>query len=230
MGGVLPYKWEVYCSTNGRCTAGFPFLQGLEDRKVQRYKWGAYCRTNWRCTAVLSPRPVGVEVSETVTETHGFSRPEVPNSRFAPRFSPSLIHGLCAFFASNSRFFYLFSGPSWHPSRQPLLCHPLSSRFALHGLRALENPNLSRFSGRGWGQQLFSFQSPAVQWMAQTSSLNCLSCRNPYQTPDSLNGLPPFHWKPLFALKSVSTHPLPKNRLWPNLLRLGSLDSSSPFS
>ena len=72
----------------------------------------------------------------------------------------------------------------------------------------------SRFSGRGWGQQLFSFQSPAVQWMARTSSLNCLSCRNPYQTPDSLNCLPPFHWKPLFSLKSASSHPLPKNRLW----------------
>ena len=56
----------------------------------------------------------------------------------------------------------------------------------------------SWFSGRGWGQQLFSFQSPAVQWMARTSSLNCLSCRNPYQTPDSLNCLPSFHWKPLF--------------------------------
>ena len=60
MGGVLPYKWEAYCSTNGRCIVGFPFLQGLEARKVQRYKWGAYCRTNWRCIAVLSPRPVGV--------------------------------------------------------------------------------------------------------------------------------------------------------------------------
>ena len=43
----------------------FPFLQGLEARKVQRYKWGAYCRTNWRCTAVLSWRRVGVGVSET---------------------------------------------------------------------------------------------------------------------------------------------------------------------
>ena len=31
-----------------------------------------------------------------------------------------------------------FSGSSRHPSRQPLLRHPLSSRFALHGLRAFE--------------------------------------------------------------------------------------------
>ena len=28
----------------------------------------------------------------------------------------------------------------------------------------------------------FSFHMPAVHWMARTSSLNCLSCRNPYQT------------------------------------------------
>ena len=48
MGGVLPYKWEAYCSTNGRRIAGFPFLRSLEARKVRRYKWGAYCRTNWR--------------------------------------------------------------------------------------------------------------------------------------------------------------------------------------
>ena len=49
--------------------------------------------------------------------------------------------------------------------------------------------------------------------MARTSSLNCLSCRNPYQTPHSLNCLPPFHCKPLFSLKSALSHPLPKNRL-----------------
>ena len=45
MGGVLPYKWEVYCSTNGRCTVGFPFLQGLDASD-----------TNGGCTAVLSSR------------------------------------------------------------------------------------------------------------------------------------------------------------------------------
>ena len=78
----------------------------------------------------------------------------------------------------------------------------------------------SRFSGRGWGQQLFSFQSPAVQWMGRTSSLNCLSCRNPCQTPDSLNCLPPFHWKTLFSLKSASSHPLPKNLLWKYVIKI----------
>ena len=66
MGGVLPYKWELYCSTNGRCIAGFPFLRSLEARKVQRYNWGTYCRTNWRCTAVLFRQVVGVGVSETL--------------------------------------------------------------------------------------------------------------------------------------------------------------------
>ena len=43
-----------------------------------------------------------------------------------------------------------------------------SPRYALSTLQ-------SWFSGRGWGQQLFSFQSPAVHWIARTSSLNCLS-------------------------------------------------------
>ena len=76
MRGVLPYKWEAYCSTNGKCTVGFPFLQGLEARKVQRYKWGAYCRTNWSCTAILYSRPVRVGVSETLNlETeYGFGK------------------------------------------------------------------------------------------------------------------------------------------------------------
>ena len=66
MGDVLPYKWEAYCRTNGKRTAGFPFLRSLEARKVRRYKWGAYCRTNWRCTAVLFREVVGVGVSETL--------------------------------------------------------------------------------------------------------------------------------------------------------------------
>ena len=72
----------------------------------------------------------------------------------------------------------------------------------------------SWFSGRGWGQQLFSFQSPAVQWIARTSSLNCLSCRNPYQTPHSLNCLPPFHWNPLFFTEKCFVASPSQNRLW----------------
>ena len=31
---VLPYKWGAYCRTNGRRTAGFPFLRSSEARKV----------------------------------------------------------------------------------------------------------------------------------------------------------------------------------------------------
>ena len=76
------------------------------------------------------------------------------------------------------------------------------------------NVNQSRFSGRGWGQQLFSLQSPAVQCMARTSLLNCLSCRNPYQTPVHWIASPHFTEKLFFSLKSASPHPLPKNRLW----------------
>ena len=34
--------------------------------------------------------------------------------------------------------------------------------------------------------------------MARTSSLNCLSCKNPYQTPHSLNPSPLFTENPLF--------------------------------
>ena len=53
MGGVLPYKWEAYCSTNGRRIAGFPFLGSLEARKALPYKRGGvlpyklevHCRT-----------------------------------------------------------------------------------------------------------------------------------------------------------------------------------------
>ena len=58
--------------------------------------------------------------------------------------------------------------------------------------------NRSWFLGSGFGQQLFNFRSPAVHWMARTSSLNCLSCRNPYQTPLSLNPSPLFTEKPFF--------------------------------
>ena len=42
--------------------------------------------------------------------------------------------------------------------------------------------------------------------MVRTSSLNCLSCRNPFQTRHSLNASP-------FSLKSALSHPLPQNPL-----------------
>ena len=45
-GAALPYKWEAYCHTNGRCTVGFPFLQGLEARKVHdAHGWRAAVQT-----------------------------------------------------------------------------------------------------------------------------------------------------------------------------------------
>ena len=62
--------------------------------------------------------------------------------------------------------------------------------------------------------------------MARTSSLNCLSCRNPYQTTHSLNASPRLAAKPDFSLKSALSHPLPKHRLLMNsyLIPLGHLD------
>ena len=58
MGGVLQYKWEVYCwvSPSSR----------LRSQEGPAIPMGGYCRTNWRCTTVLSPGPVGVGVSETL--------------------------------------------------------------------------------------------------------------------------------------------------------------------
>ena len=48
--------------------------------------------------------------------------------------SPSLIHGLCAILASHSRSMRLFQAPL----DSPVLCQPLSSRFALRGSCAFE--------------------------------------------------------------------------------------------
>ena len=46
--------------------------------------------------------------------------------------------------------------------------------------------------------------------MSRTSSLHCLSCRNPYQTPHSLNPSPLFTENPFLSLKSALSDPLPK--------------------
>ena len=59
MGAVLQYKWEVVL-------LGFPFFKAQKPGKSSATNGGAYCRTNWRCTAILSSRPVGVGVSETL--------------------------------------------------------------------------------------------------------------------------------------------------------------------
>ena len=48
--------------------------------------------------------------------------------------------------------------------------------------------------------------------MARTSSLNCLSCRDPNQTLPSLNCLPPLHWKALlFTEKCFVAYPSQKS-------------------
>ena len=54
----------------------------------------------------------------------------MPNSRFALHgFGPSLIHGLCAFFASNSRFMRLFQAPL-----NTCLGSPFFANLSFHGL------------------------------------------------------------------------------------------------
>ena len=54
----------------------------------------------------------------------------MPNSRFALHGErPSLIHGLCAFFASNSRFMRLFQAALDTP-----LDSPFSATLSVHGL------------------------------------------------------------------------------------------------
>ena len=52
-GGVLRYKWQVHCVTNGRCTAiqmkALVSLSNLpQDLEEEKYN-----STNWRCIAVL---------------------------------------------------------------------------------------------------------------------------------------------------------------------------------
>ena len=73
------------------------------------------------------------------TETLKFWRLKVANSAVSTsRFSSSLIRGWCAIFISNSRFMRLFQVALNTSLDSPLVCQPLSSRFALHGLHTLE--------------------------------------------------------------------------------------------
>ena len=62
----------------------------------------------------------------------------------------------------------------------------------------------------------FDFQSPAVHWMARTSSLNGRCCRIPYQCLRSLNALPAFSEKAFFFtdwcfVTSPSPNPVPNH-------------------
>ena len=74
----------------------------------------------------------------------------MPNFWFALHgSSPSLIHGLCAFFASNSRLMRLFQAAldTPGPLDSPSATLTLSSRFALHGLRAFDaDPQEAKFA------------------------------------------------------------------------------------
>ena len=64
--------------------------------------------------------------------------------------------------------------------------------------------------------------------MAQTSSLNCLSCRNPYQTPHSLNPSPLFTENPfLFTEKCFVGSPAQKSALIEGVLSLVKLASQN---
>ena len=64
------------------------------------------------------------------TETLEFSRLKVPNSRFALHGKrPSLIHGLCAFFASNSQFMRTFQA-----ALDTCLDSPFFASLSVHGL------------------------------------------------------------------------------------------------
>ena len=53
MGGVLRYKWEAYCDTNGRSTDSISLTLEPRGTKALRYKWEAYCDTNGRRIAIL---------------------------------------------------------------------------------------------------------------------------------------------------------------------------------
>ena len=59
MGGVLQYKWEAYCDTNGGSTDSIPFPQSIGAPQALQYKLEAYCDTDQRCIAILFLRSSG---------------------------------------------------------------------------------------------------------------------------------------------------------------------------
>ena len=62
MGGVLQYKGEAYCDTNGGVLTVFPFPQSVGAPKALQYKLEAYCNTNGRRIAILFWKVVVVGV------------------------------------------------------------------------------------------------------------------------------------------------------------------------
>ena len=123
-------------------------------------------------------------------------------------------HKLCLYKTFQQHFGSWMSAPkSWtSKAKSALSCGPNENSFVLVFMqnRTIIAWYRSWFSGRGWGQQLCTFQSPAFHWMARTSSRNCLSCRNPHQAPHSLNCLPPFTENPFFHWKVLRRIPSPK--------------------
>ena len=72
MGGVLQYKWEAYCDTNGRSADSSSLSSerrgtvstAMPIGGVLQYKLEAYCNTNWRCIAIIFWEVVVVSVSD----------------------------------------------------------------------------------------------------------------------------------------------------------------------
>ena len=64
MEGVLPYKWEAYCDTNGRSTDNVSLSserRGTGSTAIQR---GGVLQYNWRRMAILFGEVVVVVVSD----------------------------------------------------------------------------------------------------------------------------------------------------------------------
>ena len=74
MGGVLRYKWEAYCNTDGRSTDNIFFPQSVGVPKALQYTLEAYCNTNWRCIAILFWEVVVVGVSDILLNFLNASR------------------------------------------------------------------------------------------------------------------------------------------------------------
>ena len=71
MGGVLQYKWEAYCDTNGGVLTVFPFTQTVGAPEALRYKLEAYCNTNGSRIAILFREVVVVGVSDILLRKVG---------------------------------------------------------------------------------------------------------------------------------------------------------------
>ena len=73
MGGVLQYKWEAYCDTNGS-TDSISFSSERRTPKILQYTLEAYCNcnTNWRCIAIQIREVVVVGVSDVLLTLGGY--------------------------------------------------------------------------------------------------------------------------------------------------------------